>query len=168
MCRDGRLTPLIYSLFPVHCISQNDHRSNTLKNCSFMDHQGCIIIDHWIVLSTQNLKKYFGTSVFLLLVFQRKILRGNYNIEHEAFSGISRQAKDLVSRWRMKLGQIKSFPGALSLYLYLYIIGAFSFGGGPSWTSFSPPVSWPYVSIPTTINDHWPHDDRNIDFFYSE
>jgi len=27
---------------------------------------------------------------------QRKILRGNYNIEHEAFSGISRQAKDLV------------------------------------------------------------------------
>lgn len=27
---------------------------------------------------------------------QRKILRGNYNIEHESFSGVSRQAKDLV------------------------------------------------------------------------
>ena len=30
------------------------------------------------------------------LKMQKKILRGNYNIEHEQFSGVSREAKDMV------------------------------------------------------------------------
>ena len=118
MCRDGRLTPLIFSLFPVHCISQNDHRSNTLKNCSIMGHQGCIIIDHWILLSTQNSK---STLVlwYSHFNFSEKYCGATTILSMRPSRGFQDRPRTWWVKWRMKFGQIKSFPGALSLYLYI-------------------------------------------------
>lgn len=85
------------------------------------------------VLNT-NISKS-NLNLIVKISFQRKILRGNYNIEHEAFSGISRQAKDMVSPFQFWSSRL-SRGGLLVVNVLIFRYVLF-------WSSIQPVVFLP-------------------------